>query len=266
LINFDTVYVKDTLTVPPHIAMRDSVADTVEKFSSFIGSNTSVISPEPVMRTTHEWLLFVLLALLGVVAVINFLSAGRVMEILGMAFSVDKWKKYFSEYSSSGQGIFLSALFFINFLITVSVLFYLFVRDFTPDIPIKYNSLEIIAYISVFLLLYIFILNTFIVIVNKILGQEAITRVHLKINNYLQYITGIFLLPLLVIYIYTSSGIWLEISLIIFLLFFGLKIVIFLLTGIKIFPVSGFHIFLYLCTLEILPLFIVIKFLSLNVL
>ena len=271
LFCFNSVINVDTLTLrgDAYEGLSDSVtgiAGTIAGNTAFIGSNTSSIEPEPLVHAQHEWLLLVLLAMAGTVAIINFISSGRVPEIFAMVFSVDKWKKYFYESVASGQGVVLSSIFFINFLVASSILFYLSVLNFVPDISLKINFITLFAYIVLFLLAYVIFLNIIIAAVNKILGQEMITRVHLRINNYLWYITGIILLPLMLIYLYTSSVIWLEISLSVFALFFVLKMIIFIIVAVKNFPVSGFQIFLYLCTLEILPLTVVIKFLSLNVL
>ncbi len=268
-LNFDNIIANDTSGGNSVDSLHTGftvIAGSVEKTGKFIGSNIQAVMPETLNHTSHEWLLMVLLLLLAIVALMNFLSSGRMLEIFAVVFSVDKWKKYFTENSSQGQGVVIPAVFFLNFLVTASLLFYLYAQNFLPEFVSQHNKFELAASFSAFLFLYVFSINLIIVIINKILGQEVVTRMHLKINNNIWYITGIFLLPLLLIYIYTSSEIWLEISMFVFLLFFGLKMLIFLFAGIKNFPISGFHIFLYLCTLEILPLLVVIKFLSLNVL
>jgi hypothetical protein len=72
-------------------------------------------------------------------------------------------------------------------------------------------------------------------------------------------LTGIFLLPLLIFVVYMKSVIFLWICMIIFVLFFFFRFLRGFLIGISITKFSYVFLFVYLCSLEILPLMILMK-------
>jgi hypothetical protein len=92
-----------------------------------------------------------------------------------------------------------------------------------------------------------------------------IFRTHQPSNEYIlnilifNILTGIFLLPLLVFAVYLKCVIFLWICMIIFTLFFIFRLIRGFLIGISITKFSSVFLFVYLCSLEMLPLVVLIK-------
>jgi hypothetical protein len=84
------------------------------------------------------------------------------------------------------------------------------------------------------------------------------------IQNILIYnlVLGMLLLPLLLLIIYTYHELFLYIAVGLAVLIIGLRFIRGIAIGLSDSKFSLFHLFLYLCTLEILPVLITAKFLS----
>jgi hypothetical protein len=84
------------------------------------------------------------------------------------------------------------------------------------------------------------------------------------IQNILIYnlVTGIILLPLLLLIIYTYHELFLYMAGGLILIMIFLRFIRGVAIGLSDTKFSLFHLFLYLCTLEILPIIVAAKFLS----
>jgi hypothetical protein len=84
------------------------------------------------------------------------------------------------------------------------------------------------------------------------------------IQNILIYnlVLGIILLPLLVLIIYTYHEVFLYVAGVMVIIMISLRFFRGMMIGLSDSKFSLFHLFLYLCTLEILPIVIAAKFLS----
>ena len=82
--------------------------------------------------------------------------------------------------------------------------------------------------------------------------------------NLYNLFAGIVLLPLVTCMAFAHSAIFFYISLVIITIIYSLRIIRELIIGITIIKFSVFHLFLYLCTLEILPLIVLAKILTRN--
>jgi len=82
--------------------------------------------------------------------------------------------------------------------------------------------------------------------------------------NVYNLFAGIVLLPLVSCMAFAHTDIFFYISLVIIIIIYTLRIIRELFIGITLIKFSVFHLFLYLCTLEILPLIVLAKILTRN--
>lgn len=157
-----------------------------------------------------------------------------------------------------------SLLLFINYILTISLAIYFFIFTISkvPHLG-AFFFLEILFYILVF---YIIKINT-IHIIGRIFESDKETDDHILLIHIYNQIGGIILLPLIFIIYYTKPSI--SITLMYLCLLGGIinylfKLFRVLLSSANKSRFSKFYLFLYLCTLEILPVLIVAKYLMNN--
>jgi len=119
--------------------------------------------------------------------------------------------------------------------------------------------------ITIFGLIFLFLIGFWILKIGMIRFLSFIFRTRNTSREYIlnillfNILTGLFLLPLLVFAVYLKSIIFLWICMIIFALFFVFRFVRGFLIGISITKFSYVFLFVYLCSLEILPLIVLVK-------
>jgi hypothetical protein len=85
---------------------------------------------------------------------------------------------------------------------------------------------------------------------------ESVLRIHLVIDQF----TGVVILPVLVVNFYNPAYwiLFMAWTIIIFLTLY--KLIRLSSIGLRMGGYSGYHLFLYLCTIEIAPLLFIIKY------
>lgn len=105
-----------------------------------------------------------------------------------------------------------------------------------------------------------FILNQLLALVVGFLFDTSIaTDIHVKMNSYMAYSQAFFLTPVLFFYIYTGWVILLYLAVSIVVVFSLFKWAQVVRVGLSRTGYTAFHLFLYLCTLEIIPVLLLIR-------
>lgn len=149
---------------------------------------------------------------------------------------------------------------FITFIFSTSLLIYLVCDYFYPAFDEANGFLTYVKIVTIITGIYV---SKFIIL--KVLGS-----VFNIANEMGEYITNIFvfneifglvILPLLILIAYSSffDILFIDVAIVIFILFYLYRLLRGVLIGTKNLKFSKFYLFLYLCTLEILPLMVLIK-------
>jgi hypothetical protein len=182
-----------------------------------------------------------------------------------MIFRAVSAKNYANQLIRDGN-IFnerIGLVMFLIYLFMISLFVFLSIPMFSIKIPDLPAGLIYLAIVTFFLVLWI--LKVIVSRALSLLFNTGENSRELLANMYLfNLVAGILLLPLLACMAYAQSEIFFYIILGIIILIYTFRIFREALVGFTVNNFSVFHLFLYLCTLEILPMIVLAKILFRN--
>ena len=269
-IGFFEKFVCSHDSVPPtekiNLHIKPVFSESQKTFiqSLFTGHQLKVktISPALIHKTNEDWMAAILLFSALLFTYIRFGFQKRLQQIFRSFLS----DQYINQLNREGN-LFaerISFPLFINYLVIFPLFFYLinktlfnFLQQNTGwEIYIKILLITLLIYVGKIFFIRIigFIFNTV---------KEATD--HLLIIFIFNQMIGLILLPFLVFIAYSGLSVWFAYMLIVLiLLIYIYRIIRIALFGLANSKFSKFYLFLYLCTIEFLPLIILAKILSIN--
>ena len=200
---------------------------------------------------------YVLVGLLVIAAFIWYLFPDRMLAI----FNIGRSRRNYSEYEiqKNVPGTFIIGYFWVVTVIALSFFLFEVLKIFFPETVALNNDLILILKILLLVVGFIlfrvlleyttaFIFNTFNLLE---LQFDFAGKIHLT--------SGILLLPALLLLIYVKTKLVIIILLILFALTQVFRIGILIRVGKSSPMFSALHIILYLCTLEIVPVMVLIR-------
>ncbi len=249
----------------------EMLSDTLNNIDStflqktFLGTSHVVIQPENIYHSGHEWLMMAMLSIVVVFAVINFLVPGKIWQTILFPFNYKEMAFGLKDHFVITTGHIIPVLFFMNFVMAVTTLVYLTYYNALPGMMLDFGERNLFLLIMVSVLIYLTANRLFIWITNLILDMTALARLHIRLNYYIEASTGMLLTFLLLIFFYTGMAVVLTSGLLLTLILLFYKWTLLLIMGIKLTKIHLLHLFLYLCTLELLPLLVAMKWLGNNI-
>jgi hypothetical protein len=215
--------------------------------------------PLPINHVATDWITFVFLAMLFIFAWLQTSYSKRLGQIFRAVVQphfvnqLEREGNLFKERITLGLG-------FIYYT-TFSIFTFLVFKEFIP-IPSGLSHVLLTAVIFAALLLYQS-LKSFIVYSSGIIfdTRESARAYQLNIMIF-NYLIGVLLFPLTIIAFYWNNRIFLIFGIIIISLLITYRIFRGILTGLTNKNYNLFYLFLYLCTLEILPLLLLYNVIS----
>jgi len=241
----------------------DSIAPIVQEVSSIFSNGTYIdMEPSIVASGQDNILGIVLLILILLIASIWFFAP----DVLSSNFRLLTKNPLKRNWESTGNtsGLIVNTLLYLNFIIVFPILLFSFIDKVFPDylnINIEWRSMYIVSLILIAFILFRFL---FIKLSGFIFQTQEMATPQNDLYNSLDKTLGLLLLPVLLFSLYSDSNIFLFAALLILILFFAARWIITMVIGIRITKFSGFHIILYLCTLEIIPIVLLLKMLKSN--
>lgn len=248
--------VGDSLSPLDTLAKIDSIriADSIQRFLSIPKAPTGYVGiPHPVFPNTEYWIFVVFLFLFLVITFSISRSHGELIKSLKTIVNTKERTSIFNNTT-----VIDLRFRFLNIFFTVGVIslyVYIVIQPYPKYSLQEYAFLCVIT--SVFLLLKSFIIDlTGYVFFDK-------SKVKLAKESYFKILSffGILLFIILNVRIY-SIGQYVSIVDYIALILGGFALVLIILKLFQIFlykTIASFYILLYLCTLEILPLFLLFR-------
>ncbi len=237
-------------------AVNDLSNDSLHGVGTFFQNQPVAIHPQLIHAAGDNWILYVLFALLLMIALIRFFYPVATRTIFLWFLGTGSRK---SGDSYSKPGVLVPSFLLLNFIFSFT-LFIVEVHSKTstgfhnlssPSLFWLYAAGGIVGfylYNQIFAFLIGFIFNT---------DSEA--SIQMKSNTTWAYITGLFLTPFLLLYFYSKS------DFIFYVIAGGLIILLFLKwfqtvkVGLSARSFNMLHLFLYLCAVEIIPLLLLVK-------
>jgi len=263
----DTVLVQD-LKLFYHKTSTDSTADLQSLLSpapparpSFFTSHQLKIQgirPVQFNKYQPDWILGLLLLCFVLLAWVHVFYRRRLRQILMAPYSrrflnqLVRDGNLFSERITLATGL-------IYFITTSLFLFQFYELILLKEAGKTLQGFLLFALISLFVLGFWILKIVLIRFLSFVFRTGQTSREYILNILIFNILTGILLLPLLVITVYLKSIIFLWMCMIIFALFLFFQLVRGFLIGISIRKFSYLFLFLYLCSLEILPLIVLMK-------
>jgi hypothetical protein len=210
----------------------------------------------PVSRQSTDWITLVLLICLFIFAWIQTYYSkrfGQIFRAVAQSHHVNQMERegnLFSERITLGLG-------FVYYAISTIFIFQFFNKYLT--IPAGLNNVIFAGIIFGSLFAYQMLKSALVYILGIIFFTSESSRAFQLNTLIFNHIIGALLLPVTIMALYWDSQVFLNIGLIIISLLLLYRLYRGILTGLSNKNYNLFYLFLYLCTLEILPLLLVYK-------
>jgi hypothetical protein len=227
--------------------------------------------PKEIYHGVENFITVSIVISLLIYAIVNVLYSRRLKQILKSFAN----HRFINQLIRDGNLIreTISLLLYVNYIITVTILLYYFSEVKTntePEIitPTSYESIPFITFkhglglfIEIFIcvIVFYFLKLSLIRITGKIFKSKKETNEYILLLFIFNQTTGIILLPILIIIIYLKIYFLIDLVFIISGLILFYRLIRVLFYRISPSKFSVLYLFLYLCTVEILPLLILLK-------
>ena len=228
--------------------------------SIFTASSSKKINfvNQPVDNRIPAWLPLILLIYVLIMAAARRISGNRIMQILKASFSPHYLNQLERDADILKEGNTIG--FLVLYLISAALTAVASIDFFTKTDSVY--TLSMLGLTSAGLLVFSVLQILMILSTGRIMNTITQSREHILNSIILAETAGVITLPLSVSYIYSGYSFLLYISLGIFTLMLLLRYVRIFIIGISIKQYSLLYLFLYLCTLEILPVLLAVKYAS----
>lgn len=228
--------------------------------SIFTASSSKKINfvNQPVYNRIPAWLPVIMLIYVLIMAAARRISGNRIMQILKASFSPHYLNQLERDADILKEGNTIG--FLVLYLISAALTAVASIDFFTKTDSVY--TLSMLGLTSAGLLVFSVLQILMILSTGRIMNTITQSREHILNSIILAETAGVITLPLSVSYIYSGYSFLLYISLGIFTLMLLLRYVRIFIIGISIKQYSLLYLFLYLCTLEILPVLLAVKYAS----
>ncbi|NQV02176.1 MAG: DUF4271 domain-containing protein [Bacteroidia bacterium] len=220
-------------------------------------TNILTIQPAPLVPFQPDWVFWVFLGIFLILAWIQIFYAQRFRMILRAAFTTRRLYQLEREGNLFNEriSIALSIIYILSFAMVIYQSLQLIFHQTTTSIPQFQLFILLALSVTGFWAFKIFIMNLL-----SLVFKTDHTNNEYKLNILVTIaLLGILLIPVLVFAVYLKSVWLIYIALGLIVSFSLFRLGKSFLIGISLTRFSYFFLFVYLCTLEILPLLVVAK-------
>lgn len=246
----DPVYFDSIFTVMDH--------DSLPAFTgTFIQQAALEITPVLNNTPAYTWFVYLLLFQSFVVALIWYFIPERILYAFSITIKSDVAR--LNEKERPAPGAIVTMFFLINALVNVSFLIYYTLINILAFDFENWTYWEAVLYIALIIGGLFLVKMAAVRLAGLVFNTIEMARKQVRIYFNSNIALGVFLLPLLFILlvipeIYVLYGILFIVSIV-----FLIRWIQVISLGISITHFNFFHLILYLCTLEIIPMVVLIK-------
>jgi hypothetical protein len=252
----------DTLKVQNNIIIKtkDTVINNLDISGHLFQNNKISIIPELINKNYTEWFVIFFIFLLFLLSLIWFFFPERIKKII----TTENGKNInIGNTAFSNPGIIIYILLLLTITTSTTVIVYFIIKSFfrtliPHDMPV--NKLIIIIMSAV--IIYYFIRFVIIYMSGFLFNTMYLSKELLKSYFKTDIIEGLILIPVVFLIYFSSGVISVYIGLFIIAAVIIYKWLQIFFVGMSYSKVTIFHNILYLCTLEIVPVFVLIKILD----
>lgn len=257
------LFIEDFPLVNDSLAFADSAGEIYiqDTTGPFFQKSHVVIEQVYLTKIHPDWITyFLLFSALGIAMVWHYLP-----EQLVKIFSFSDKNNYFKprqKLTTVSPGFGLPVFFALNYMLALVVFIFLAIKQFAAIPLMGVDDLVLLSAISgsvFFLFIYRFF---YIKITGFIFDTQAEANQQNSLYLSTDYALGILLLPVVItlVFAFWKVAVYIGILLVFIALLFRWFQTIYI--GKKLGDFSLFHLFMYLCTLEIIPLLLLVKLLE----
>ncbi len=204
----------------------------------------------------QEWIFYVLLGLIAVFAIIKYYYS---RDLNSLIWILGKTSSRQESDAGGKAGFFVPMFLFLNFFTSIGLLLLAVNQKFhLVQVP-KISVFEFFAVSGLGVLGYYLFNEITILLAGFLFGSSKQALQHAKTGSYLIYVLGILLTPILIIYFFTAEVVLLYIAVASVVMAVLFKWILLLRNSYSLNHYTPFHIILYLCGLEIIPIMLLIK-------
>ncbi len=247
--------------LPSDIFYNDSINKSTAEITETFLNQPKTEMLEELLYTGHlEWMSYLVLGMLALIAMLWYFVPDRLISIYNIPeFSKKLRSKEVAQYS---PGLAINAILSLNFIMALSMFSYFVLKSYFPYMIKGLTLFQVFGAIAGLILILYLIKYSLIMITGFTFNTRQASKYQNRVFSNTNNLLGILLLPLL--FFLTN---WTEPNLLIagIILVISAQILKWYSSFFIVISSPGifvFHFIVYLCTLEIIPLVVIIKLLN----
>lgn len=239
------------------IICYDTISKPAEIITFFQQGSSSIVINELVRNNISDTISYVLIGLLTITALIWYLVPDRIISLFRMGI---QRRSYFGGESQLVlPGKIIVGFLWVVTIVAYSVLIFDAVSCFFPLITGTVDASVLLKNILLLVLAIAIIRVVFIYFTSFIFNTKNLLVSQLQLGGNIHLVSGVVLLPLLIIVQYSYSSIFLPMLLVLLLMAQVFRVIVIIRIGKTSSMFTALHIILYLCTLEIVPILVLLR-------
>lgn len=238
----------------------DSAAIAQQITESFLPPSGIAISEAQLVNIQYDWITYLLIGLSFSIALIWYFIPERLLSIFN--FPSDSSSKRLKDSGYNSPGFLLSFFLFFNYLITFSLFIFLVLKQVAVVSYKNISDYSLLFYIPGFIIIFYLFRLIFIRLSGFLFKTKIISKQQQLIYVNVDNLMGIILIPTILLIMYSNTNAFILLGIFIVLIIHLFRWLQTFILGKSIAGFSLLHLFMYLCTLEIIPLLVLIKLLK----
>lgn len=259
-VNNDTLFSHDSISTDSVILVQDTTKQTQIKQPSLFSTHQLKVndaSPTAKSYINNDWITIHLIICVILLGWSRIYFGKRFNQILKAFFSIRQMNTLIREGNIFRERISIPLL--INYLVSFSLLIYIALVELLQDSIFDLSGIQLFSVIILFVLISWFVKNIVINIVGIVFKNATVISDYVYTNFVFNIFIGLILIPVVITAIYLPALEVVYAGIAIWFLIYFYKLVRELFSGLSLSEFSLFYRILYLCTLEIVPLLVLIK-------
>jgi hypothetical protein len=233
---------------------KDSITD---RFLSITSQKPAVINPQLIKNQQSDWLVGILIFCFFVISYIRITRKKYVKDMLLGLYSRPMFRQMIREGALYSSGLVFPMTLVV--LLTYSVFTYQIINLINPDVLANTVQIQLLSYLFGGILVLLLTKTLLVRGAGFLFKTSELAEEYASNSYYFHIITAVSLLPFLFFSIFDKSSILIYLSLFVTALLFIYRILRGVLISLEMQKYSPYQNLLYLCTLEFLPILVIIK-------
>jgi hypothetical protein len=233
---------------------KDSIT---ERFLTITSQKPAVINPQLIKNQQSDWLVGILIFCFFVISYIRITRKKYVKDMLLGLYSRPMFRQMIREGALYSSGLVFPMTLVV--LLTYSVFTYQIINLINPDVLANTVQIQLLSYLFGGILVLLLTKTLLVRGAGFLFKTSELAEEYASNSYYFHIITAVSLLPFLFFSIFDKSSILIYLSLFVTALLFIYRILRGVLISLEMQKYSPYQNLLYLCTLEFLPILVIIK-------